>query len=61
MKNWATRLATPSKISKLWEIADVHLSIPCRLRVIMWTNAGNTNTKANPQIAPENLQRGTQS
>lgn len=57
MKNWATRLANPRTIKKLWKTADGQRSKPCLFREIMCTNAGKINTKARPQVAPENLHR----
>lgn len=60
IKNCATTLAMPRMIRKLWKKADGQLSLPCCFREIMWTKAGNKNTKASPQMAPEYLQRQTE-
>lgn len=54
-KNWATRLANPSRMRKLWKTADGQLSVPCRFWEIMCTRAGKMNTRARPHVAPENL------
>lgn len=57
IKNWATKLAIPNKIRKLWKTADGQRRAPRRLKEIMWIKEGNTNTKAKPHVAPENLKQ----
>lgn len=55
MRNWATRLATPSRMRALWKSTEGQRSRPCLLSEIMCTNAGKTKTRARPHVAPENL------
>ncbi len=58
MKNWPIRLATPSRMRKLWKTADGQRNSPLRFSEIMWIREGSTNTRAKPHMAPEYL-RGT--
>lgn len=56
MRNWASRLATPSRMSRPCSSADGQRSKPRLLREITCTRDGKTKTRARPQVAPENLQ-----